>query len=87
MLGSKRRLGLESCRDIWSGCVYNAREAGRAVRKENFGLADPAGVKQQLPRAWVARVVLVVEPGVQVAKRHPGRLAAPTGLDKAGAKR
>jgi hypothetical protein len=48
MLGSKRRLGLESCRDIWSGCVYNAREAGRAVAGSI--LTGWAGGKSELHR-------------------------------------
>src|SRR5258708_12966303 len=48
-----------------------AGEAGRAVRKEDLRLADPAGVEQQLTRRRVAGVVLQAKPGPEVAQRHP----------------
>src|SRR5258708_6857368 len=64
-----------------------AGEQGRAVREEDLGLADAAGVEQQVPRRGMAGVVLVAEVEVERAERDPRRLAAPAGLDQLGAQR
>ena len=61
-----------------------AAEGGRAVGKEDLGLADAARVEQQLAGARVAGVILVAEPGLQVAKWNPGGFAAPAGLHQLG---
>src|SRR2546426_12027850 len=64
-----------------------AREQRPAVWKEDLRFADAPRVEQQLPRARVARVVLVSEAEVELAERNPRRLAAPAGLDDLGLER
>src|SRR2546423_3040868 len=59
-----------------------AREAGRAVGKEQLGLAHAAGIEQELARRGIARRVLRSDPHVELAERDPGGLAAPARLDE-----
>src|SRR2546426_11434055 len=61
-----------------------AREQRPAVWKEDLRFADAARVEQQVPRARIARVVLVPEAEVEPAKRDPCGFAAPAGLDELG---
>src|SRR5476651_2217225 len=61
-----------------------AGEHGRAVRKKDLGLAYPAGVQKKVARSGVARLVLVAEVKVEVAKGHPCRLATPPCLEELG---
>src|SRR5690348_11502988 len=58
-----------------------AREAGVAVREEQLGLADAAGVQQQLAGGRVAGRVLGPDAYVEVAHRDPRGLPAPARLD------
>src|SRR5665213_2372769 len=58
-----------------------AGEHRRAVRKQDLGLADAAGIQQQLAGSGVAGGVLVAEVEVELAEWNPASLAAPTGLD------
>src|ERR1700754_3480834 len=59
------------------------------VREENLGLAQPAGVPEDLARGGVRRGVLrlAVEADVEVAERDPRGLAAPAGVDALRAER
>src|SRR3954451_16098292 len=59
----------------------DAREQAAAVRQEDLGLAEAAGVEEDLPRRRVARVVLEADADVELAERDPGRLAAPAHVD------
>src|SRR3954454_25328722 len=59
----------------------DAREQAAAVRQEDLGLAEAAGVEQDLPRRRMARVVLEADADVELAERDPGRLAAPPHVD------
>src|ERR1700694_2355218 len=64
-----------------------AREQRRAVREQDLGLADAAGVEQQMSRRRVTRVVLEAEAEIEVAQRDPGGLTAPPRLNEAGPER
>lgn len=57
-------------------------EAARAVRKENFALADVTGVDEQVSRCRVRRVVLEPDVGPMVAERDPRRLSAPFAVNQ-----
>jgi len=46
-----------------------AREAGLAVGEEDLGLADAAGVEEDLARPGVARRILEADAEVEVAER------------------
>src|SRR4051812_34794076 len=59
----------------------DAREQAAAVREEDLGLAEAAGVEQDLAGRRVARVVLEPDPDVELPERDPGRLAAPAHVD------
>src|SRR5262245_30298157 len=59
-----------------------AGEPRLAVREKNFGFADPGGIQQQLAGSWFAGGILGRDVELQVAQRHPGRFAAPPGLDQ-----
>src|SRR3981189_2150673 len=60
-----------------------AGKADRAIGKQDLGLADVAGVKQDLARRRKARRILVAEAEIERAKRDPARLAAPPHMDQA----
>src|SRR2546421_8350202 len=72
---------------IPSQLAHLAREQGRAVRKEQFGLADPPRIEQQHAGRGMAGVILEVEPQVALAHGNPGRLAAPAAVDYFGSER
>src|SRR5438876_760248 len=61
-----------------------AAEGGRAIGKEHFGLADAAGIEQQLAGGGITGVILVAEAGLQVAERNPRGFAAPARLHQLG---
>src|SRR5439155_127560 len=42
-----------------------AAEGGRAIGKEHFGLADAAGIEQQLAGGGITGVILVAEAGLE----------------------
>ena len=58
-----------------------AGEQDGVVGKEDLGLADAAGVGQQLAGSRIARGVLVIETEIQVAERDPARFAAPPNIE------
>src|SRR3954467_5586586 len=59
----------------------DAREEAPAVREQDLGLAEAAGVEQDLAGRGVARVVLEADADVELAERDPCRLAAPAHVD------
>ncbi len=54
-----------------------AREVRVAVRNEHLGLADAAGIEDDLSRMRIRRGVLGAQSEIEAAERHPHRLAAP----------
>jgi hypothetical protein len=60
-----------------------AGEADAAIGEEDLGLADAAGVEQELARRRIARGILVAEAEVEIAERDRARLAAPSHMDLA----
>src|SRR5439155_8289533 len=58
------------------------RRRARAVREEDLALADTARVHRELTRRGVRGVVLVVDPGPELAVRDPGRFAGPAAVDQ-----
>src|ERR1700694_316839 len=72
---------VDRCEVVAAQLAGLAREHRRAVRKQDFGLAQPAWIKQQMSGRRVAGVVLVAEVQVEVAEGDPSRLAAPPRLD------
>src|SRR4051812_24833811 len=59
----------------------DAREQAAAVGQEDLGLAEAAGVEEDLARRRVARVVLEADAELELAERDPRRLAAPAHVD------
>src|SRR4051794_31660221 len=59
----------------------DAREQAAAVRQQDLGLADAAGIEQDLPGRGMARLVLEADADVEGAERDPRRLAAPAHVD------
>ena len=70
-----------------SQLAHLAREQGRAVRKEQFSLADPPRIEQQHAGRGMAGVILEVESQFALAHGNPGRLAAPAAVDYFGSER
>jgi hypothetical protein len=60
-----------------------AGDADAAIGEQDLGLADAAGVKEELARRRIARGILVAEAEVEIAERDPARLAAPSHMDQA----
>src|SRR5271156_5216234 len=56
-------------------------EAHAAIGEQNLGLADAAGIENDLARRGIAGVVLVAHLEVIVAERNPNALAAPSNVD------
>src|SRR6185503_20274739 len=50
--------------------------------EQDFGLADAAGIENDLARRGIAGVVLVGDAEIEIAERHPDRLAAPADMDR-----
>src|SRR5262249_18289900 len=59
----------------------DAREHAAAVGQEDLGLAEAAGVEEDLTGRGVAGVILEADADVEVAERDPDRLAAPAHVD------
>src|ERR1700722_14612469 len=63
--------------------THLAGELNPAVRQQDLGLTDPAGVEQNLPRSGVAGMVFKAETEVEIAERNPTRLPTPPHVDDA----
>src|ERR1700704_4555322 len=61
--------------------AHFARKVHAAIGKKNLGLADAAGIKDDLAGRGIAGVVLVADAEVKIAERHPDPLAAPADMD------
>src|SRR5713226_73950 len=61
-----------------------AAEGRRAIGDQDLGLADAAGIQEQLPGGGIPRRVLEADPDVEVAEGDPGRLPTPAGMDQPG---
>jgi hypothetical protein len=59
-----------------------AGEADRAIGQQDFRLADPAGIKDELTGRRVARRVLVTEAKIELAQWDPTGLAAPSRMNE-----
>src|SRR5688572_3493797 len=59
-----------------------AGETGPAVGEEDLGLADPAGIEEQLAGLRLRDRILEADPELEVAEGDPARLAAPPGVDE-----
>src|SRR5207247_6674050 len=60
-----------------------AGETDAAIGEQELGLADPAGVEEELTRGGVARRVLVAEAEVKTTEWDPACFAAPPHVDQA----
>src|SRR6516165_8560370 len=60
-----------------------AGKAHAAIGEENLGLADAAGIKDDLAGRGEARMVLVAEAEIEIAQRNPTSLAAPAHMNDA----
>jgi hypothetical protein len=58
-----------------------AGETGSSIGKENFRLAEPAGIEQDVPWCWMAGVILLAHAELKLAQWNPGRLSAPAGVN------
>src|SRR5919198_4363726 len=73
---------LDDRREVVAGELSGlAREARVPVREQQLGLADAAGIQQQLAGRGVARRVLGADADVEVSEWDPSRLPAPARLD------
>src|SRR5258708_14182230 len=73
---------LEDSGEVVAGQLAHlaAKDTG-TVGKQDLSLADPARIQKKVAGRGVARVVLVAEVEIQLAKRDPRCLAAPARLD------
>jgi hypothetical protein len=62
--------------------THLAGEQRRAIREQDLGFGEAAGIQEQLAGRGMRRVVLVTEADVEVAQGDPRRLAAPPRLDE-----
>src|SRR5215510_9065982 len=62
--------------------AHLAREMHAAIGEQDLGLADAAGIKDDLARRRIARMVLVGDAEIEIAQRHPDTLAAPAHMDR-----
>src|ERR1700716_2148255 len=53
-----------------------------AIGQQDLGLADAAGIKDDLAGRGIAGVVLVGDAEIEIAERHPDPLAAPAHMDR-----
>src|SRR6266566_9968858 len=58
-----------------------AGEVHTAIGQQDFGFADAAGIKDDLARRGVARMIFIANAEIEIAERHPDRLAAPAHMD------
>ena len=56
-------------------------EARAAIREQDLGLADAAGIEDDLAGRGIGRVVLLARLGIHFAERNPHGLAAPPDMD------
>src|SRR6516225_8768091 len=71
------------CDEMITGkLAHLACKAHTAIGEQNFGLADPAGIKDDLTGRRIARVVLIGDAEIEIAERHPDSLAAPAHVDR-----
>src|SRR4029078_8008568 len=70
-------IGCDSNEMIACKLAHLARKSHAPIGDQDLGLADPAGIEKHLARRRVARVVLVGQPEILLAKRNPNRLPAP----------
>src|SRR5205807_9077098 len=61
--------------------AHLAGEMDAAIGQQNLGLADAAGIEDDLAGRGIARMVLVTDAEVEIAERHPDPLAAPAHVD------
>src|SRR3954453_10733177 len=66
---------------VSSKLSHLGREVHSAIGQQDFGLADAAGIKNDLAGRGIAGVVFVGDAEVEIAKRHPDPLAAPANMD------
>src|SRR5215472_16679477 len=59
-----------------------AGETDAAIGEQDLGLADTAGMDQELAGCGVARRVLIAEPEIEAAQGNPARFAAPPHMDQ-----
>src|SRR6516162_11657774 len=59
-----------------------ARKMNAAIGQENFGLADAAGIENDLAGCRIAGVVFKADTEIEIAERHPYALAAPAHMDR-----
>src|SRR5580765_273090 len=62
--------------------AHLAGEMHATIGQQGFGLADAAGIEDDLAGCGLAGVVLDRDAEVEVAKRHPDPLAAPADMDR-----
>ena len=62
--------------------AHLAGEMHAAIGEQDFGLADAAGIEDDLAGRGIAGVVLVGDAEVEIAERHPHALAAPAHMDR-----
>src|ERR1700744_109765 len=62
--------------------AHLAREMHAAIGEQNLGLADAAGIEDDLARRGIAGVVLVGDAEIEIAERHPDALPAPAHVDR-----
>src|SRR5215470_16438185 len=84
--------GLAECREVFEpGGERDEMVAGElphlackmhaAIGEQDLGLADAAGIKDDLAGRRIAGVVFVADAEVEIAERHPHALAAPAHMD------
>src|SRR6202035_879362 len=61
--------------------AHLAGEVDAAIGQKDFGLADAAGIEDDLAGRGIAGVVLVRDAEIEIAERHPDPLAAPAHMD------
>src|SRR5437899_5012532 len=62
--------------------THLACEMHAAIGQQDFGLADAAGIENDLAGCGIAGVVLVGDAEIEIAERHPDTLAAPADMDR-----
>ncbi len=62
--------------------AHLAGEMHAAIGEQDLGLADAAGIEDDLARRRIAGVVLVGDAEIEIAERHPDALAAPAHVDR-----
>src|SRR3954447_12554747 len=59
-----------------------AGEMDAAIGKKDLGLANPAGIEDDLPGGRIAGVVLVADAKIVIAQGNPNRFTAPAHMDQ-----